>query len=153
MLRKRPRLVALVSLVAFLAANTHASAVFTRLTARSVRQLSMAMENGGSSAASDRSSCCHCRKAAPVATNPTSSTMAGDEDASGPCGPDCPDCHKGPTCPCPGGCASCNVAKVPCFAPPPNFAIVEAFLGDSTEAPPSFYTPPSAGCLARPPRV
>ena len=140
--RKWSRLVALVSLVAFLAANTHAGAVLTRLTTAP-----SAPEHDDSAAESGPSTCCHCHDETPEATT------AQTADDRCPSGPECPHCPKGPTCPCPGGCATCNVAKVPCCVPPPNFSVAEVFLGDSPEALPSFYSPPAAGSLIRPPRV
>jgi len=78
------------------------------------------------------------------------------EHGRAPCCPGCPDCPKSPfapKCPCPGGCALCNVAKVPCHIPSYDFtcaaACQEAGLPELT----SFYTPPAAGRLIRPPRV
>jgi hypothetical protein len=86
--------------------------------------------------------------------SPASETLA--EHGRVPCSPGCPDCPKSPfapKCPCPGGCALCNVAKVPCHIPFHDFtcAVVcqEAAVLELT----SFYTPPTAGRLIRPPRV
>jgi hypothetical protein len=74
-----------------------------------------------------------------------------------PCGPDCPDCPKSPfapKCPCPGGCALCNVAKVPCHIPSYDFTCAAASCqGAGVPELTSFYTPPAAGRLIRPPRV
>ncbi len=72
------------------------------------------------------------------------------------CRSGCPDCPKSPfapKCPCPGGCALCNVAKVPCHLPPYDLTGPTAACPDDAVAEIVFsYTPP-AGRLIRPPRA
>jgi hypothetical protein len=74
-----------------------------------------------------------------------------------PCGSRCPDCPKSPfapKCPCPGGCALCNVAKVPCHVPAHDFTgPAAACQDDAIPELTTFYTPPAVGRLIRPPRV
>jgi hypothetical protein len=87
--------------------------------------------------------------------SPAAETRA--EHGRAPCGPGCPDCPKSPfapKCPCPGGCALCNVAKVPCHIPAHDFTCAVApFQEASVPELTSFYTPPIAGRLIRPPRA
>jgi hypothetical protein len=68
---------------------------------------------------------------------------------------DCSDCdhdHSEPSCPCPGGCALCCVAKVPC--PPVAVALADVAprLDDGLDEAASAYDPPFFGTPTRPPR-
>ncbi len=86
--------------------------------------------------------------------SPAAETLAEHERV--PCSPDCPDCPKSPftpKCPCPGGCALCNVAKVPCHIPSQHFTCAVACQRAGVPELTFFYTPPAAGRLIRPPRA
>jgi hypothetical protein len=156
--RKLRSLVTCVSLVAFFAANTHAGTAIAAClsTNRAGGEFSLAKEHSTAEGATGEHSgrlCCH---------------EEGDNDADvvehdehGPCDsscPDsnCPDCPKSPghsKCPCPGGCALCSVAKVPC----PVAAACQVFeipcLGASVAHAETPYTPPFCDVMLRPPRV
>jgi hypothetical protein len=58
----------------------------------------------------------------------------------------------GSSCPCPGGCAFCSVAKVPGLSPLVTPAVVTLCLDDSLDAMPCVYASPFGGTLTRPPR-
>jgi hypothetical protein len=86
--------------------------------------------------------------------SPEAETLA--ERGRGACNHDCPNCPKSPLapkCPCPGGCALCNVAKVPCHIRAHVFTSAAACQEASAPELTSFYTPPAVGRLIRPPRV
>jgi hypothetical protein len=130
-------LVACVSLVAFLAANTHAGMA---IAAHFEGHLPQAACTHG---------CDH---------------QEVDDDADhehfpggSPCtDPDCPDCPKDPSapkCPCPGGCALCSIAKVPCLTVGPLPAHQAPGSGDCLAEPAPLYTSPFSSPLPRPPRA
>ncbi len=132
------RLVACLSMAAFLFANTHAG----------------------------MASCAHCpdfalpsaacEQDAPhdhhgPAADAQEAADADNHDGDSSC-PDCPEEQHCPTCPCPAGCAVCSVAKAPClntliFALTPAQHLV-AYLLDHTPS----YLAPFHGELTRPPR-
>ena len=143
------RLVACLGLVAFVAANTHAAVAVAAALSPAELRLPSKSAPAKKSAASRHTSCRHCGKSGAA----KDAAAVGRGDAPCTDRPNCPDCPHGPSCPCPGGCAACNVAKVPCFSTAPSLALEDACLGASPEAPPSFYSPPSAGRLIRPPRA
>src|SRR5262245_13534875 len=61
-------------------------------------------------------SCCkHCR-AKQTAQEPADRVCASEDQPDSSSPQDCP-CSDHDTCPCPGGCAYCSVAKMPCAAP------------------------------------
>ena len=148
------RLVACVSLVAILVAPSHAGMAAARLlTAPPSAGHPSAPAHGEphpSDGESTCASCCHgavghCRAAA-----------APRDQSRTPCDPDCPHCPRGPfppKCPCPGGCALCSVAKVPCLFSAPCFASPAPCLGDSVTEPPPPYNAPFSRTLLRPPRA
>src|SRR5581483_3280178 len=69
----------------------------------------------------------------------------------------CP-CHDSdsfpcPACPCPGGCAYCSVAKVPCFLSSPLLTDRDPCPGERiTDAPPDCLSPYPRE-ITRPPRL
>jgi hypothetical protein len=144
------RLVACISLVAFLAANTHAgTAIAASVAARPAGKPGHVANAKGKKAS--RRSCCHC-----VKDKDRRIPDAPRDHGNDPCSPSCPDCPKGPgdsKCPCPGGCALCSVAKVPCpvvAASPIHEA--PCLEGSVTEIEPS-YLSPAIRTLIRPPRA
>ena len=140
--RRWSHLIALVSLVAFLAANTHASLALG------------ANRSAHTHSAESGIHCCHCGEATEIESDDAAEGCESPHySPSTPCESNCPECPKGPCCPCPGGCAACNVAKVPCFFPSLGFGVAVACLGDCHQESPPLYTPPLAGRLVRPPRV
>lgn len=160
MRRKRLRLVACVSLVAFLVANTHAGTALAAHLLAAHSELGHARDAAAAKHPAsaqqevkpERPGCCHGQKHTNRAGD--GSEGVGDQDDC-PCAPSCPDCPKGPCgpkCPCPGGCALCNVAKIPHVAPVASLPASAPCLGASLPEPHVFYTPPPAGRLIRPPR-
>ena len=156
MRRKWQRLGVCVSLAAFLVVNTPASsAIAAHLFAprpsdwqtTSGRCPTPAVLVGDKTTHSD---CCHCSKHKKRIVAEIVCKQASR------CRPDCPDCPKGPSapkCPCPGGCALCNVAKVPHIVPttcpPCSLICYGTNLVEST----FIYTPPFYGRMIRPPRA
>jgi hypothetical protein len=142
MLLLRKRLVALVTLAAYLLANTHTVWGF----AISSRSTTATVAKGPSK----RTCCRHCQ--ARVASRQISTKPAEDSfNTPTPQAPACPCCPD--SCPVPGGCALCSIAKTPVAA------VVIAFLpaaqGDSDFCPDALPLHFSAyvGELMRPPRV
>jgi hypothetical protein len=135
--RKRLRLIACVGLVAFLAANTHAGLAL----AGSLDGLPCpGCEAGGVA---------HDHRKARVDPQ-----EQGDHDRC-PCDPDCPDCPKephGPQSPCPGGCAFCSVAKVPCLAADSGLTQPSLCLGSSSPEQTALSLSEFSSRLLRPPR-
>jgi hypothetical protein len=62
-----------------------------------------------------------------------------------------PPTHDSP-CEAPGGCVHCTVAKMPCAAADITPSVVALSLEDVLPETSLSYSPPSAGCLIRPPR-
>ncbi len=58
-----------------------------------------------------------------------------------------------PLCPVPGGCALCNLTKVPCLVPPLVFPAADPLLGGTTCDPAPLYASPFCGRLTPPPKV
>lgn len=140
MKRKWLRPVALVSVVAFLIANTPATA----LAVRCPWVLSAPTPTCAcSEVASANVACCECcRKSKEAATQ---LDQPGRNDTS------CPSCPKVPGCPY--GCCWCSVAKIPCGTPP-TLLITSAILclGDLAEA--ALLLPPCPYAeLMQPPRA
>lgn len=158
MRRQVQQLLACVCLGAFLAANTPTASEAARLF------LALLTGDEGLEAARD----VRLLPADPTAEGLTdglaealSTTCLGPaegpdgRDLCCPSGPGCPCCPKepcGPKCPIPGGCATCNIAKIPCHVPARRITCTVACLDAGVPEPTSLYTPPSAGCLIRPPR-
>jgi hypothetical protein len=72
-----------------------------------------------------------------------------DED----CCPCCPKHPSSPSCPCPGGCAFCSVAKVPCLVWTSLTMLPAPCMGESLREASVLYLPPAPTKLIRPPRV
>jgi hypothetical protein len=145
--RKWLRLIAWVSLAAFLATNTYAgTAAAVHLTPSAPRTNPATVP---APAADDEvTPCCkHCAKKARDAYPPARAEPAPDPCPDGPC------CPKGPCCPCPGGCALCNVVKVPCLAPSVPFLFAAPCLGDRPGEAAPLYTSPFHERLTRPPKL
>lgn len=139
------RLVACVSLGAFLAANAYAgmaSAAHFRLTSPPTDTTCPKPDDEQHALADD----CDCESCCHHAETPRSREHA-------PCCPDCPKGPCSPECPCPGGCALCSIAKVPCLLASPCFSSRGPCLEDSLTEAPSAYAPPFSGTLTRPPRA
>ncbi len=153
----RRRLIALLSLGAFLIANTHAGAALVAYlseAAPTVQTEQTSPQNQTNRPVRSRCSCCARRtaEAAPlVPTAPckerTPGVSSGSESA------DSPKEHHGPKCPCPGGCAACNLGKIPCLIGCSQIALPAICLGARPAEPPAPYAPPHTGRLLRPPRV
>ena len=154
MRRQWQRLVACVSLAAFLVANSHAGmALAAHLSAA---RPSHAGVRSPATSRSDRPECPGCCRCAKHKSRDTANNARAPQDEDGTCGPSCPHCPKTPSapkCPCPGGCALCSVAKVPHVVPTACLPWAAPCLGAKLPEPRSTYTPPCAGRLIRPPRA
>jgi hypothetical protein len=94
------------------------------------------------------STCCkHCAKKA-LARSRVASAAA----VRPPCPASHPGCPECPFCPVPGGCALCNLTKVPCLAPPLLFLVAEPLLAETPFETTPLYTPPFCGRLTPPPK-
>ena len=151
------RLLACVNVATFLVANTHVGAsIAGHLSPRTGTSTSQTDCRSACGSPGDdphkhgASSCCH----RPEDESQTSEASEVAQDQSrAPCCPDCPDRPFSPKCPCPGGCPSCNVAKVPCLLSASCVTVSSCCLGDSVTEPPTCYTPPFSGRMRRPPRI
>ncbi len=168
MRRKWPRLVSLVSLAAYLFANTHAgpalAAQLHSLLTTAPAASPPSARGQGDTKPSDVPRCKHCARLGRPSQGQAPRDAANSEDTpqgrSCPCQPGSPSCPccPGPcgpkdSCPCPGGCALCSVAKVPCLSPFALFVAVPLCVGESpVEVAPLYISPCCAG-LIRPPRA
>src|SRR5262249_28510900 len=66
--------------------------------------------------------------------------------------PPCPCQDDGSSCPCPGGCVFCSVAKVPCVAGVAVLLVPALGPGDRVADASPPYSPPFRGQLTPPPR-
>jgi len=157
------RPVACLSLAAYLFANTAAgSALSIHLqktdSCRDENAAAVSTDPEPTDPAPPR--CKHCakfRRQAPPEQH-TEGPECCSEESSHPESPQepadssCPCCPKGPPCPVPGGCAICNIAKVPCLATALLALLPPLCAGASLIESPPLYLPPSGDELIRPPR-
>jgi hypothetical protein len=73
-------------------------------------------------------------------------------DEAPPADPDHDDDSSGSSCPCPGGCALCSVAKVPCLLPLTALVEVASGLDDGLDEASPVYDSPFCATLTPPPR-
>jgi hypothetical protein len=164
------RLVACVSLLAYFLANTHANLVIgayiepTPVSATTKSTAPKDSEPATAPSEEPASECPHCAKrlkakAARVAKqqqhaqSDTQQPAPDGKPVCASCDEACPCCPKTPACPCPGGCALCSVAKVPCLvadAPMPSSSVC---VGDFLVEEAFSYLSPFSGGLIRPPRA
>src|SRR5262245_6871825 len=137
----RKRLVALVTLTAYLLANTHAVWAFA---------LSPRSTSATAKAPSKRTCCRHCQARA---ANPQVPAKPDQDSYNTPApqAPACPCCPD--SCPVPGGCALCSIAKTPVAAV--GIAPLPAVQGNDDVCPETLPLHFSAyvGELMRPPRA
>jgi hypothetical protein len=125
---------AVVTLVAFLAANSHAVTHAGRPTPH---------DDCGHHALT---CCAYCHPKLPGAD------AQDDESPASPADPTSPD--DGFPCPsCPWGCAVCGVAKAPCLVPAAPLPDMTPRAGDGPDEVQATYTPPFADTHTRPPRA
>jgi hypothetical protein len=171
MFRSWPRLVACLSLVAYLLTHTHAGlALHIPIHPKKDPSTSRAEDSNENAVQppADCFDCPHCAKrarlaAANAAKKPnrraevqnTSAPPArqGESKESNSSCPDNPGDPDRPTCPCPEGCAMCSVAKTPCVTAnlllPQPVACLSACLVEEA----FLYAPPAQNGVIRPPRV
>lgn len=167
MSRRKLRLVSGLSLVAYLLTQTHANQVLAglgrscaavgRSCAAAVTTMTPADQQ------STARPCQHCARQA--AAGKSERPTAPPADSHAPTYPDssehpfapgvpCPGCPCGDqTCPMPGGCAMCSVAKAPCLTAPPTADWAAPWVGELTFEASLFHVPPLCDGLMRPPRV
>ena len=128
-------MIAVVALLAFLCANSPA----LPHAPRGLLPCSCVGEGGG---------CCHGQGHGEQLVTASSGCVE----------PDCPACPRpeddrpDPSCPCPGGCAFCCVAKVPCSPPAVAPAIITLYVDAEVDEAMPVYDPPFSGPPTRPPR-
>jgi hypothetical protein len=162
------RLIACASLVVYLLANTHVNLAIgshVEPARESTSAPTPAQQNGGENPLPPEdlvSECPHCAKRLKEAAEQRKAKTdkkcsASERENSDPSLPDdCPCCPKtpgAPSCPCPGGCALCSVAKVPCLVPDAPVPLSFFCLGDCLVEETFYYLPPFSGGLIRPPRA
>jgi hypothetical protein len=136
------RLIAVVTLLAFLTGNSYAIS-----HARSLFPRCPCGESGGPGGdVGLPGGCEHCH-ADELAAPSAGLVEVGNSAAPSP-GDDLP-C---PCCPCPGGCAFCSVAKVPCLSTVTVPAVITPCVDDDLDEAPPVYDAPFASQLTRPPR-
>ena len=169
MSRKCTRLVACLSMVAFLFGNTHAGlAIQAHLRANALATTKTSDPSAVTQVQEENTSvtskCKHCakRNLDPVendskrpedqGTNSSSvcTVCVGEPGDSCPC---CPTGPSGPTCPSPGGCALCNPAKAFCDVPITSNLPFSFCFGEVTPEEAFPYVPPFCEGLIRPPRI
>lgn len=117
MFGKRRRLVVAICLAAFVLTNAFASVTASvRFQPRQVAE----RQGGEGDRASPGRCCCeacgHCEADDSFAVFSKEADAVGTTDAPDPQGcPCCPKDSSDPSCPCPGGCPYCCLAKVPCL--------------------------------------
>lgn len=168
MSRAWQRLISCVSVVALLLANTHAGTAVSAFLreAPSQPRADGGTDRPGKSApegteSRPSSGCKHCTNRARAAAAVSRSERAGKNAStwSGPASHNdgveepCPCCPKGPSCPIPGGCAMCSVAKTLCTNLLPVLPRPDAIVGNCVTDYPVLYLPPSGEGMTRPPRA
>jgi hypothetical protein len=154
------RLIAVLTLVAFLTTNCYGLSRAQRsISACTCEKTHTDSETdcGDCDTATD-SGCKHCQARVPqsgIAADASAKVEQTGQvftaaSSTRPChGNDLPY----PTCPCPGGCAFCSVAKVPCLLSPAPVLDTALSEGDGLDDAPPSYFPPFSGTLTRPPRI
>jgi hypothetical protein len=169
MKRKWLRLIAYLSLAAYLLVNTQAaealSTHFQFVLSQPSQNAPNSCKGQGREADHSRkdapartcSSCKHCAKQKQKVSHPPDQEGTDHDHASPepscPCCPDGPGDRSSPSCPCPGGCAFCTVAKVPCLTTLTLSVGPSPCVGESAAEQPFCYVGPCRGGLIRPPRV
>jgi hypothetical protein len=152
------RLVSCLSLVAYLLSSTHLKlAIAVGAPSRQDTQNAY-LEPGETEPATPR--CKHCARCR-AETSPTQPAegkqpiQRHDSDCPDfPFGPSCPCCPGGDhTCPVPGGCSMCSIAKEPCLTPLPAPAPLATDISDRVPEFSVRYVPPPGDGLIRPPKA
>jgi hypothetical protein len=153
-----PRVVAMVSLAAYLLANTNASLAM-QFAPRPAKHADQVQTTPNEETPTNSKKCKHCFQCKEVVETPTE-----EHDRSSPSGckkgdcdePSCPCCpgdSNQKNCPCPGGCALCSVSKIPLLAPV-NFDFHHVLcLGNCPGIDSIQYISPKCDGLDRPPRI
>lgn len=141
------RLVTLFTLAVYLLANTQLSVAAEHWLVRLGKNHRSVEIPSQPAAPTKKCKRCACH-AEVVQTAPVTSEKEPSDDSSCPC---CP--KEKPGCPCPGGCALCNGAKVPLLASQvfdlhPSACVDACVIIEACD-----YLSPFHGCLDRPPRA
>lgn len=162
LVRKRPnfgmpnrwvRLIAWFALATFLVADGTAVAHhFLPFSGCQCSHRSYRPSKGISPPASPSSTCKHCCKKQKLRVADRGSQSRDDTEVGSACPCERRNPAK-PSCPCPGGCPYCSVAKVPhaastIFSPEPA-----SYAGRCLSEFPLLYLPPFSGTLSHPPRA
>jgi hypothetical protein len=144
------RLVAMVSLAAYLLANTNAIGCMEfPPTAKETKLVQTPSEKTSSNC----KKCKHCSQSNKTDESSTSRASSGSGKCDEPHCPCCPADSNQKTCPCPGGCAFCSVAKVPLLSSL-NYDVHRLVCLGVCRWTNSFqYVSPKFDSLDRPPRI
>jgi len=150
MSRRLLRLVSCACLAAYALTNTHVNLAWSQYL-RSRPAADQASPNTDS-----RPSCCkNCAnrgKAGKPTTEHKQSSAPGQQSPDRPGVPNCPCCPGDHSCPMPGGCSICSIAKAPCLTEAPALALAETHAGDLAIECSDLYTGTFHFSLMRPPR-
>jgi hypothetical protein len=148
MSRRLLRLVSSVCMVAYALTNTHVNLAWSQYV-----QAKHAATNH-TSADDSKPGCKHCCSHDKPGTSDSEQQQSPKPCSDCPEGPDCPCCPNGDhSCPIPGGCSMCSVAKASCLTETPVTQPISAPIGDCTVEHAIAYVPPAHASLVRPPRA
>lgn len=152
MSRRLLRLISCVCMVAYALTNTHVNLAWSQYV-----QLRPVVQEASSTDESERSGCKHCAKrgkATKPATGQQQCPKPSSEHPACPDSPGCPGCPCGDhSCPIPGGCSMCSVAKAPCLTDSPTVNTGEPLAGEVAIEYARVHVSPFHASLIRPPRA
>ena len=161
MSRQLLRLVSCMSLVAYFLANTHLNLVFAAFAKPTCCAGTEATNStGGESKENKPRKCKHCAQRDASDEAPTDKKQPKNHDSNCPGCPDsplghsCPCCPQGDhSCPVPGGCAMCTIAKAPCLTPNVAADLSGSALFEFVPDLCFSYASPLSDSMARPPKA
>jgi hypothetical protein len=151
MSRRLLRLVSCFCLAAYALTNTHVNLAWSQYL-----QFRRAADRESSQNDAKPSCCKHCAnrgKAGKPAPEHKQPSAPDQESQDHPGAPNCPCCPADHSCPMPGGCSMCSVAKAPCLTEAPTVCFAEMHAGESAIECRDLYAGAFHFSLIRPPRV
>lgn len=152
MSRRLLRLMSCVCMVAYALTNTHVNLAWSQYI-----QFQPVAQDAVSTSDPEPAGCKHCasrNKPSATASEQQRSKKPSSDCPDDPAAPNCPCCPNGDhSCPIPGGCSMCSVAKAPCLTEAPSPSAGESHVGESTVEYTVVYVSPFHASLIRPPRA